>query len=838
MKARRILALLLAALLLCGFAACKEASLSDKLSEKMPPQPQPDIMPDPNAKNDPEPEPEPGSEPEPEPEPEPEFLPWVYEAGGVTVALPAGMAEPAETEKGILFSDPEGKWTAEFQPLDGRDTEITVTNLTALLASFADFGYYRDPVTEETELGGRKAWRFAFSRNPDWVEASMGYTASYTEANSFWVVDFGDDVIAGHTGLLIDVSAPEKTTENLGAILADGDLQILLGHLEFAAPMEDRTLGFPGLSVRIPARWDARSNDKDRLEIGVQGTVKANITFQSSIYADPVKAAGTVGDDYRTVTAGAREWYGGLRVNDLGEKPVYTLVLYTAFTRFHCLELSLTMVGGSSASPEETWAYAESDAFRALLESVELDPEAFHDPEKDRMDDSGLEANNVGEVSGYTGAASELVIPAVIGTTPVKGINVNVFKGNETLTSVTILEGITYIGHSAFKDCVNLKTVVLPASLTLIDNEAFSGCTSLETVVFSGGLMTIETGAFRGCAALKEVTLPDTVKKIGESAFYRAGDGTGSFTCPADGVAYGAGALYGVHFRSVKIGPNADLSAAGVLHWARVEALTVGEGCTALGESFFAGPTYNDEEGMWHYYDDAIRLELPGSIKRIGDYAFRGRLGLTEFDFTGVETLGRSCFEDTGLVEIRIPGTIREIPENAFNCCRSAKTIVLEEGVEVVGEYAFASCGVKENERKGMYYWTLGTEDYEKYKKVMELGGSAPDLSCFLQIELPSTLKQVKSGAFSFTYIEAVWLLWCTDPQQITAIFDPEAFYGIEAILQVYFTRETIEACGDALDQALLTLEDVGEVAWYDIGYRYYWSRYGTKAELDQAIAG
>ena len=60
------------------------------------------------------------------------------------------------------------------------------------------------------------------------------------------------------------------------------------------------------------------------------------------------------------------------------------------------------------------------------------------------------------------------------------------------LTSVTIAEGVTYIGGSAFQS-TSITSISIPASVASIDGAAFDDCASLTSVTFNG---TITSGSF------------------------------------------------------------------------------------------------------------------------------------------------------------------------------------------------------------------------------------------------------------------------------------------------------------------------------------------------------
>ncbi|MBR0405176.1 MAG: leucine-rich repeat protein [Eggerthellaceae bacterium] len=84
---------------------------------------------------------------------------------------------------------------------------------------------------------------------------------------------------------------------------------------------------------------------------------------------------------------------------------------------------------------------------------------------------------------------------------------------------VSIPEGVTEIGHEAFRGCTALASVALPEGVTQIGEWAFMCCKSLATVSIPDSLTEIGMGAFSGCDALASVALPKGVKKIGAGAF-------------------------------------------------------------------------------------------------------------------------------------------------------------------------------------------------------------------------------------------------------------------------------------------------------------------------------
>lgn len=158
----------------------------------------------------------------------------------------------------------------------------------------------------------------------------------------------------------------------------------------------------------------------------------------------------------------------------------------------------------------------------------------------------------------------------------------------------------------------------------------------------------------------------------------------------------------------------------------RLVALTVPEGVTAIKECAFSGnpwickvvipgtvkvignesfaacsrlETLVIEEGVERIEAEAFRncsidkLSLPRhSLKYIGDKAFDSnyffRLELPQ----KLEYLGAGSFRhNPNLESVSVPGTVKHIEANAFENC-ALETIILQEGVEEIGEETFADC--------------------------------------------------------------------------------------------------------------------------------------------------
>ncbi len=170
-------------------------------------------------------------------------------------------------------------------------------------------------------------------------------------------------------------------------------------------------------------------------------------------------------------------------------------------------------------------------------------------------------------ITKYIGSEGVVTVPDVINGKRVTSIGDWAFQNCDSLTSVTLPEGLTTIGGSAFYYCTSLKNVTLPEGLTTIGDRAFLGCSGLTSVTLPEGLTSIGDSAFSGCWGLTSITLPEGLTSIGDLAFS---------SC-----------------------------------WG-LTSVALPEGLTAIGNYAF------------YYCSDLTSVTLPASLSSVGDDAFSG----------------------------------------------------------------------------------------------------------------------------------------------------------------------------------------------------------------------
>ncbi len=89
------------------------------------------------------------------------------------------------------------------------------------------------------------------------------------------------------------------------------------------------------------------------------------------------------------------------------------------------------------------------------------------------------------------------------------------------LISISIPEGVTTIGNSAFSCCNGIESVIIPDSVEAIGADAFYGCKSLKSVEIPESVRKIGSSAFSSCPNLTYARIPETAAHIGEYVFHR-----------------------------------------------------------------------------------------------------------------------------------------------------------------------------------------------------------------------------------------------------------------------------------------------------------------------------
>ncbi|MBQ8000836.1 MAG: leucine-rich repeat protein [Ruminococcus sp.] len=312
------------------------------------------------------------------------------------------------------------------------------------------------------------------------------------------------------------------------------------------------------------------------------------------------------------------------------------------------------------------------------------------------------------------------------------------------LISVTVPDKAT-VEEGTFSECVDLEKVVIGNDVTIgdyafslnkdvafkvvkeyIDGEKLFGYefVSSLTSVTIGDNAKIGENAFANASAVKKVTLGENAE-IGKMAFYNmsslesidlskakslgdyAVSGDVYYMCLDENMTV-ADVTSDGHYRYTYHGPqieSVDVSSAEsigeyVFSYCRVlKDVTLGEEIKEIPQYAFAGC-------------DSLKNINLDNVETIGDYAFM-ECGLEKVEMPKAETIGEYAFvSNKNLASLTLCEETAEIGEAAFSYCEPLSKVQNLNGVENIGDYAFAYTAITEADLTGAV--TIGRNAFMK----------------------------------------------------------------------------------------------------------------------------
>ncbi len=234
------------------------------------------------------------------------------------------------------------------------------------------------------------------------------------------------------------------------------------------------------------------------------------------------------------------------------------------------------------------------------------------------------------------------------------------YKHLSSIRSITIQEGITAIGGSAFQGSGLLVTVSLPSTLTKIGYSAFSNCDALQHIAFPNALEEIGNYAFSDSSGLVSLIFPESLKSIGSYAF---------------------------------------------------------SSCLRLKSVAFLGELTSIQSCAFKYCPALSSVALPNKLRRLASGVFQDCYSLSHVDLPEtLEVIEAASFYASGVKEITIPSNVETIELYAlFNCQKvsflgDAPNVVAYDPIGKQGTFSVSTNIYYSKERNG---WT--TPKWNKY---------------------------------------------------------------------------------------------------------------------------
>ncbi|MDO4846665.1 MAG: leucine-rich repeat protein [Clostridiaceae bacterium] len=286
------------------------------------------------------------------------------------------------------------------------------------------------------------------------------------------------------------------------------------------------------------------------------------------------------------------------------------------------------------------------------------------------------------QLSYYEGDAVNVVVPDHIGAVPVTGFTdentARILGGN--VKSITFELQVSEIPTSFARNRPALESVTLPDTVARISNEAFYYCRNLSSINLPSGLKYIEDKAFYSCTSLTGLTFPSTLISIGDNAFsYCSSLKTVNFNNGLKSV--GASAFSACYALESVILPDSVIQIGNEAFF----------GCTSIESAVLPNNLPYVPQAMFADCFSLKTVTIPESVQSVQYQAFKDCYMLDNVTLpSNLRLLYDDAFRNCrALQSIYIPGSVSNIGAYAFYCCLNLQSVTIGYGLKTIGESYF-----------------------------------------------------------------------------------------------------------------------------------------------------
>ena len=329
------------------------------------------------------------------------------------------------------------------------------------------------------------------------------------------------------------------------------------------------------------------------------------------------------------------------------------------------------------------------------------------------------------------------------------------YKGNSSVVAIPVkIDGytVTAIENSAFENNKIFHAVTIPNTVKKIGQKAFYNCVNLKQIILLDSLSEIKEYTFQNCEELNNVKIPESVTTISTSAFSNCSS-LETVKLPSNLRELGQYAFWGCKkLQNIFIPKNLKtVSNSSVfgdctsLKYAEIEdgMATIPnylfQNCSALTDVKIPESVTAIGTSDFYSCSNLETVKLPSNLRELGQYAFWGCKKLQSiFIPKTLKTVSdRGVFGDCiSLKYAEIEDGMATIPNYLFQNCSALTEVKIPESVTTIGTSAFYSCSNLETVKLPSNLRELGEDVFGGCKKLQS-------------IIIPKTLKTVSTwGVF------------------------------------------------------------------------------------------
>ena len=365
------------------------------------------------------------------------------------------------------------------------------------------------------------------------------------------------------------------------------------------------------------------------------------------------------------------------------------------------------------------------------------------------------------EVNGISETNNEVIIPNKVNNIEIKEIGDELFLKNTYIEKLVIPETVTTLGYKMCYGCTNLKEVTLPDNISVIPDYAFEKCTLLEKINIPQSLVQIRNDAFAE-SGIKEFVAPDSFKDIWGCAFK---------DCK--------------NLEKVDLNKTTSIGDMSFENCIKLSSIVLPNTLVELGTYVFSGCTLLNNIKMPSnpieitntfiygsgYYNDTKNWE--NGILYLDNYLITTNNDLLNQQSINVKegtiVIAINGFTNNGknLKSIVLPEGLKIIGSSAFSSLSSLSQINIPSSVISIGNNAFGATDLYKNqsnwENGGFYIdnWLLAVDNVKMTEFTVKEGtvgvsDGKSDTSLFptkatsiSSLTLPSTLKYIGNRSFA-----------------------------------------------------------------------------------------